>query len=54
MPRLWNQTDFVAYHLSKVGQVRPFTPVSLSFPICQVGMGIPIYRVPVKTSGRHV
>lgn len=43
MPR---QTEVVAYHLGAGRQVRPFTPVSLSFPICQMGI-----VMPVMTSG---
>jgi hypothetical protein len=38
-PRLWNQADQVTHHLGDVGQVRLFTPVSLSFPNYLVGMG---------------
>lgn len=53
MPRLWNQTDLVAYHLGEVRQVRTFTPVSLSFSICYMGVEIPTYRVPMKTSGQN-
>lgn len=41
-PRLWHQADLAADQLSEVGQVRPFAPVSLRFPICQMGIVIPI------------
>lgn len=36
------QAGLAADHLSEVGQVRTFAPVNLHFPICQMGMVIPI------------